>query len=140
MSNSNGLTDETDTAPEYVGGVKFGPVEGEPVEAQSTIEDWYRFAREEFILTRVMLPYLNGSDDDIERMVREADDPDEKCEEFLTLIETCQHWEGRYRAGAEVMSAVAHRLIVICERQMGKELVEKLYAEKLSDPPTVTMS
>jgi hypothetical protein len=90
------------------------------------MEGWYRRARKQFALTRAIVPYFNGSDEDIERMVREADDPDQKIEEFMTLIETCQDWEGHYKAGAEVMASVAARLIVICERHFGKEATEKL--------------
>ena len=112
---------------EYVGDLKFGPAEGEPVEARSTIEDWYEAAREEFILSRLILPILNGTDEDVERMVRRS--VDGECDEFLTLAERCKFWKEQYEAGAEVMSAVEARLLIVCERVIGKEEIEKCYAE-----------
>ena len=116
---------------EYVGDLKFGPAEGRPVEARSTIEDWYKGAREEFVLSRLILPILNGTDEDVERMVRKMDD--RECDDVITLAERCEFWKERHEAGAEVMGAASARLMIVCERIIGKEEIEKCYAEPADD-------
>ena len=114
---------------EYVGDLKFSPAEPAPVTPTSSLDDWYVDAREQFALSRAVVPFLNGTDDDVERMVRDADDPEQKLDELVTLIERCQRWEGRYKAGTDVMRAVVCRLLVVCERCVGKEVMESSYGD-----------
>jgi hypothetical protein len=81
--------EEQDEAPEPIGHLTFGPTEGGPLTAESTIEDWYRRARIEFALSRAILPILNSTDKEIEESVTSAPDPAAALDRLVTLLELC---------------------------------------------------
>ncbi len=112
---------------EYIGDLKFGRATGTP-STPASIEQWNQNAREQFELIRAIRPILQGTDEEVEQMLREADDPAEKYEQFEDLIELCAEWEDRYKAGAEIMGAAHTRLLIVCERYQGRDKMEKLYA------------
>ncbi len=112
---------------EYIGDLKFGRAAGTPG-TPATIEQWNQNAREQFELIRAIRPILQGTDEEVERMLCEAHDPAEKFEQFLDLIELCKEWEDRYKAGVEIMGAAVARLLIVCERYEGRDEMEKVYA------------
>ena len=59
---------------------------------------------------------MNASDDELERMICEADD----LEPFMALCERCVAMDKRYKAGSEVMATAWARLIVVIERVCGE--------------------
>ena len=106
---------------EPIGHLKFSRPEDGPCEATSTIEDWCRTARIEFHLTRNILPILNSSDEELERIIRAEDDP----ERYMTLLKLCGESKDRAEQGVEVYGAAEARLFIVLERVYGESEPEQ---------------
>ena len=94
-----------------IGHMTFAAPEGGPVEHKSTIEDWYLTARVEFTLMEQVLPIVNSSDDEVERIIR-ADDP----ERYMILCKACGEAQDRAKQGAEVWGAAMARMLIVLDR------------------------
>ncbi len=106
---------------EYVGHLKFGPVEGAPVTPQTSLEDWVENARAEWVLTRLAAWILNATDEEMEEWIGRADDPDKFVDWLIGICEECNDWAGKYEVGTKVLRTVSARIIVMGERYAGPE-------------------
>ena len=72
---------------------------------ESTYDDWLATVQEQYSLSREMVPILNASDTELEKMIRDGGD----LEPFMALAERCVARDQRYKAGVDVMSAARAR-------------------------------
>lgn len=112
---------------EYVGDQKFGLPEGGRIKPAAPLETWLENARGDFIRSRAILPVLNSTDEQLERIIRKSGPP---FDAWLNLMESCGAALDRYEAGAECLRSAVSRLIVVLERVHGREATEDAYAER----------
>lgn len=115
------LAASTPAETEPIGHLKFSHPEGGLCEATSTIEDWYVTARIEFALSKNILPVLNSTDEELERIIRAEDD----LERYMTLAELCRESRDRALQGVEVYGAAQARILIVLSRITGESKPEQ---------------
>jgi hypothetical protein len=110
------------TAAEW-GAVTFGPADAAgDITAKSTVTDWTARAESLFVLSRVILPILNGTDAEIEAMVVAATKElgfVEGVDAFATLAENVQKAREWHETGRQIMQAAELRLVTVLSRFEG---------------------
>ena len=94
--------------------MSFGPSEDSPIVPESTLQDWLDRGRHEYMLSRVVVPILNATDEELAGRI----DTREAADAYMTLLEDLIRKQNQYAKGAEVMDATVARLMVVLERQV----------------------
>jgi hypothetical protein len=107
------------TAAEW-GAVTFGRAdEAGDITAKSTVADWIKRAENLFVLSRMILPILNGTDAEIEAMVLAATKDHgfaQGIDGFVTLAQHIQKAREWHDAGSQTMRAAELRLVTVLSR------------------------
>ena len=112
---------------EYVGDAKFKSADVKP---EMTAEDWLDRAKEQATFARVAAHILNMTDEELERYARSlGETDDESALAAVQLAEWCQAWVANYEADVDVARGAAARMIVITERNCGREEMERGYRQ-----------
>lgn len=56
--------------------------------------------------------------------MRSGDGVEEMLDAYLRFAEHCENWNGRYKAGIEILDAVSARILVVASR-LADELAQK---------------
>ena len=97
---------------EFVGNMSFGPADDGPIVGESTLQDWLDRGRHEYMLSRVVVPILNATDEELAARIVSRDVADV----YLGLLEDVIRKRDQYADGVKVMDAAAVRLMVVLER------------------------
>ena len=100
-----------------IGHLTFGPISDAPITPTTDLDDWLKSAKNEFILARLSLPLLNMNDRELEKIVRDANDP----ETFTGMVESIISARERHEAGLEFFTAAYARLMSVLDRVYGEE-------------------
>lgn len=118
-----------DTPIEYAGDVTFEPPPGPPAEPMSH-EAWMERAHAQWQLMAVSLPIINGTDADVEAMVRRMidreGDMDKGLEPYMEMIECLESNIDTYQAGVDVFTATKARLFIVFQRILGRDEIEAM--------------
>ena len=109
---------------EYAGDVKFCRPEGGDIQPVEPLETWIENARKDFLRSRLVLPIINSTDDQLERIIREGPLP-----YWYDLMEDLASAQQRWEAGTDIYKAATGRLIIVLERIQGPEAIAAAYAE-----------
>ena len=113
---------------EYAGDVTFGPAEGEPVVGHMSHEAWMERAHAQWQLMLISVPIVNGTDADVEAMMRSMIDKeggiDKGLEPYKEMIECLESNIDMYQAGVDVFTATRARLFIVFQRIIGRDEFE----------------
>ena len=115
---------------EYAGDVKFGVPKGGLIKPAEPLETWIENARKDFLRSRLILPIINSTDEQLERIIRGGCSP---LPYWYDLLEDLVSAQQRWEAGADIYKAATGRLIVVLERIQGPEAIAAAYAEDKDD-------
>ncbi len=71
---------------------------------ESTYDDWLATVQEQYSLSREVVPILNASDTELEKMIRDGGD----LGPFMALAKRCVAMDQRYKAGVEACASAHH--------------------------------
>ncbi len=122
---------------EYAGDVTFGPPEGGPSVEPPSHEAWMERAHAQWQLMAISLPIVNGTDADVEammrRMIDKAGDTDNGLEGYMEMVECLGSNIDTYQAGVDVFTATKARLLIVFQRIIGRDEIEAAYREDQPD-------
>ncbi len=105
---------------EPIAHLKFGMAEDGPGTPATSFEDWMEDARGEFHFSRLVVPILNGTDEELAERIRQSDNPTAALDALVTMAEDGARYVKRYRAGIEIMECVSARIFVVAERMLAE--------------------
>lgn len=131
------MNERTNGGPEPIAHLTW-PADAEPVTVTGNLEDRLAIARNEYILSRLILPILNSSDAELERKIRAFPDETDSLDLWIAFCEDCYSALERNEAGVEALGSAAARLTVLLERVGGYGRIygeESPYDGKLGERP-----
>ena len=107
----------------YVGNITFKPCNVVP---ETTYEGWMKEAEIEFLLSREAAVILNFDDKALSKHLRRCGETEEEqLHRLCDMVETFKSWGDRFAAGQDVTKTVVARLLVIAERWLGRDVMER---------------